>query len=112
MELAFVTENKCYSPKIAYDETLSKFGPGQILAKRAIQDLADAGIEKYDLLGPRARHKTMWAGDVRPHAHCFIFRPTLAGTSYYLLATRIGPTLRRAKYRRYGDPQSLAEDSA
>jgi CelD/BcsL family acetyltransferase involved in cellulose biosynthesis len=114
MELALVTDNKCYSPKIAYDEGLSKFGPGQLMVRRIIQDLADQGIEKYDLLGPRARHKALWAGDVRPHAHCFIFRPTLAGTAHYLLAARIGPMLKRAKYKRYGDPQSLgdASDSA
>ena len=110
MELALVTENKYYSPKIAYDEGLSKFGPGQLMVRRIIQHLADQGIEKYDLLGPRARHKALWAGEVRPHANCFIFRPTLAGTAYYLLAARIGPMIKRAKYKRYGDPQSLGDD--
>lgn len=111
MELALVTDNRCYSPKIAYDETLSRFGPGQLMVRHIIQYLADRGIEKYDFLGPRARHKALWAGEVRPHANCFIFRPTLAGTAYYLLAARVGPMLKRAKYRRYGDPQSLGSDS-
>ncbi|MEN9846321.1 MAG: hypothetical protein RIS36_1468 [Pseudomonadota bacterium] len=110
MELALVTANTCYSPKIAYDESLSKFGPGQLMVRRIIQNLADQGIERYDLLGPRARHKALWAGEVRPHAHCFIFRPTLAGTAYYLLAARIGPMIKRAKYKRYGDPQSLGDE--
>lgn len=110
MEIALVTDNKCYSPKIAYDEQLSKFGPGQVMVRRIIQDLADKGIEKYDLLGPRARHKALWAGEVRPHANCFIFRPTLVGTAYYALADRIGPMLKRAKHKRYGDPQSLGDD--
>jgi CelD/BcsL family acetyltransferase involved in cellulose biosynthesis len=109
MELALVSNNACYSPKIAYDEGLSKIGPGQIMALFTIQDLADKGIEKYDLLGPRARHKALWAGDVRAHANCFIFRPNLVGTAYYLLATRVAPMLRRAKHKRYGDPQSLAD---
>jgi CelD/BcsL family acetyltransferase involved in cellulose biosynthesis len=111
MELALVTENRCYSPKVAYDETLSRFGPGQLLVRHIIQDLADKGIERYDLLGPRARHKALWAGEVRPHANCFIFRPNLAGTAYYLLAARLAPILKRAKYKRYGDPQSLGGDS-
>lgn len=109
MELAFVSENKCYSPKIAYDEELSKVAPGQIMALFGIQDLAARGIEKYDLLGARARHKALWAGDVRPHANCFIFRPTLLGSTYYLLASRLAPMLKRAKYKRYGDPQYLGE---
>jgi CelD/BcsL family acetyltransferase involved in cellulose biosynthesis len=111
MELALVSDNKCYSPKIAYDETLSRFGPGQLMVRRIIQDLADRGIEKYDLLGPRARHKALWAGEVRPHANCFIFRPTLAGTAYYLLAARLGPMLKKAKHKRYGDPQSLGGET-
>ncbi len=110
MEIALVTENRCYSPKIAYDEQLSKFGPGQLMARLGIQDLADRGIEKYDLLGPRARHKALWAGEVRPHAHCFIFRPNLAGTAHYLLAARLAPFLKRAKQKRYGDPQSLSDE--
>lgn len=112
MELALVSKNTCFSPKIAYNEELSKFGPGQIMALFAIQDLAHRGIEKYDLLGPRARYKALWAGDVRAHANCFIFRPNLVGTAYYLFATRVAPLVRRAKHRRYGDPQSLGEDAA
>lgn len=111
MELALVINNRCYSPKIAYDEGLSKFGPGQQMVRRIIQDLADKGIERYDLLGPRSRHKALWAGEVRPHANCFIFRPTLAGTAYYTLADRIAPMIKRAKYRRYGDPQSLGDET-
>jgi CelD/BcsL family acetyltransferase involved in cellulose biosynthesis len=111
MELALVSNNVCYSPKIAYDEELSKIGPGQIMPLFAIQDLAEKGIAKYDLLGPRARNKALWAGDVRAHANCFIFRPNLIGTAYYLLATRVAPMLRRAKYKRYGDPQSLGDCS-
>ena len=109
MEVALVADNRCYSPKIAYDESFSKFGPGQLMARLAIQDLADRGIEKYDLLGPRARHKALWAGEIRPHANCFIFRPTLVGTAYYLFAARIAPMIKRAKYQRYGDPQSLGD---
>ena len=110
MELAFVTANKCYSPKITYDEDLSKYGPGQIMALFGIPDLADRGIKKYDLLGPRARHKAIWAGEIRPHANCFIFRPNVFGTACYLFASRLAPMLKRAKYKRYGDPQSLGDE--
>lgn len=109
MEIALVSDTKCYSPKIAYNEELSKFGPGQVMALFAIQDLADRGIAKYDLLGPRARHKALWAGEIRPHSRCFIFRPNLVGTAYYLFATRLAPMLRRAKHKRYGDPQHLGD---
>jgi CelD/BcsL family acetyltransferase involved in cellulose biosynthesis len=111
MKLNLLSENRCYSPKIAYDEAFSKFGPGQVINMFVIQDLADRGVETYDFLGPRARNKAVWAGEVRPHANCFIFRPTVAGTLYYLLAARVGPLLKRLKYTWYGDPQNIGDSS-
>lgn len=107
MEISFVVDDKCYSPKIAYDEAFSSASPGQQLARFSIQDLAHRGISKYDLLGPRSRHKAIWAGDVRPHANCYIFRPSLAGKMYYYIIDKVGPRVKRAKYARHGDPQKL-----
>ena len=107
MELAFVVDGRCYSPKIAYDESFSAASPGQQLSRLAIADLVSRGISRYDLLGPRARYKALWAGDIRPHANCYIFRPSLAGKIYYYIVDKIGPRVKRAKYARCGDPQSL-----
>jgi CelD/BcsL family acetyltransferase involved in cellulose biosynthesis len=107
MELAFVVDGCCYSPKIAYDETLASSSPGQQLARLAIEDLVRLGVTKYDLLGPRSRYKAVWAGDIRPHANCYIFRPSIAGKVCYYIIDKIGPRIKRAKYARYGDPQEL-----
>lgn len=107
MELAFVVDGRCYSPKIAYDENFADASPGQQLARLAITDLVKRGIKRYDLLGPRARHKALWAGDVRPHANCYIFRPSLAGRVYYYIIDKVGPRVKKAKHARSGDPQSL-----
>ncbi len=107
MELSFVVDHDCYSPKIAYDEAFSAASPGQQLARFSIQELARRGISTYDLLGPRSRHKAIWAGDIRPHANCYIFRPSLAGKTYHYIIDKMGPRVKRAKYTRYGDPQQL-----
>lgn len=107
MEMAFVLANRCFSPKIAYDEEFSKCAPGQLLARYAIEDLVSKGIERYDLLGSRARHKVMWAGEVRQHAHCYIFRPSLFGALYHRIVTMIAPRVKRIKHSLYGDPQAL-----
>ena len=109
MEIAFVIDKDCYSPKIAYDESFANVSPGQLLAHFAIPDLVRRGMKKYDLLGPRARHKALWAGDVRPHANCYIFRPSLAGKMYYYIVDKVGPRVKKAKHARHGDPQSLGD---
>lgn len=107
MELSFVVDSCCYSPKIAYDENLASSSPGQQLARLVIEDLARLGVRKYDLLGPRSRYKAIWAGDVRPHANCYIFRPSFAGKMYHYIIDKVGPRIRKAKRARYGDPQQL-----
>ena len=107
MEMAFVAANRCYSPKVAYDETFSHCAPGHLLARRVIEELVELGVDRYDTLGSQARHKAVWAGEERPHAHCYIFRPTLAGRARHTLVSRIAPQIKRLKYSIYGDPQSL-----
>jgi CelD/BcsL family acetyltransferase involved in cellulose biosynthesis len=112
MELAFITENRCYSPKIAYDERFSHCAPGQLLIRHIIEDLAAREVKSYDLLGPRARHKLLWAGDVTAHSHCYIFRPSVKGRLCHLASTRIAPQMRAIKHWWYGDPQSVTSKKA
>ncbi len=112
MELTFITGNRCYSPKIAYDERFSNCAPGQLITRHAIKDLVERETTVYDLLGARARHKLLWAGEIQPHANCYIFRPSLHGRLCHLACTRIGPQIKKMKYSWYGDPQSIPERKA
>lgn len=102
MELSFVIGERCFSPKVTYDEAFSRCAPGQLLARASIFELARRGCRKYDLLGPRARYKTIWAGDVRRHSHCYIFRPSWLGTAYRSGIRDVAPLLRHLKHRLYG----------
>jgi CelD/BcsL family acetyltransferase involved in cellulose biosynthesis len=106
MEMSFVCGEQCFSPKITYDEKFSRCAPGQLLSRESISELAERGCRKYDLLGPRARYKTLWAGDVRRHSHCYIFRPSLIGAAYRSGIRDVAPVLRDLKHRLYGDPQA------
>lgn len=106
MELSFVIGEHCFSPKITYDEALSRCAPGQLLARASIRELWTRGCRRYDLLGPRARYKALWAGAVRRHAHCYIFKPSLVGAAYRLGVRDLAPMLRALKHRMYGDPQA------
>lgn len=106
MEVSFVIGDRCFSPKVAYDEAFSRCAPGQLLARETIREVARRGCHRYDLLGPRARYKTIWAGDVRRHSHCYIFRPSLIGAAYRSGVRDFAPMLRNIKHRIYGDPQA------
>ena len=110
MELAFLIGDRCYSPKITYNEEFARYSPGQLLARWVIEDLVKRDVSLYDLLGARARNKALWAGTVRPHANCYIFRPSIVGKFYHFLTARFAPELKKAKYARYGDPQSIPGD--
>lgn len=106
MELGLLMNRCYYSPKFAYDESFSKCSPGNLMNRESIRLAAQSGAEKYDFLGPRARHKMMWTDKVRRHSHCYIIRPSLAGRLRYGMVTGIAPQLRRLKHYLYGDPQA------
>ncbi len=106
MEMSFTIGERCFSPKITYDEGVSRCAPGQLLARASIRELAMRGCRRYDLLGARARYKTLWAGTVRRHSNCYIFRPSVIGTAYRSALKDVAPLLRRARHRLYGDPQA------
>lgn len=107
MELGLVMNNRYYSPKVTYDERFSNCSPGHLLNRWILTSLAAEGVYLVDFLGPRARHKAIWTDKVRPHAHCYIIRPTLAGRLRHAAALRAAPLFRRMKHARYGDPQAV-----
>jgi CelD/BcsL family acetyltransferase involved in cellulose biosynthesis len=107
MEVGLVTNGTYFSPKATYNEDFASFSPGHLLTRYIIRDLALNGIGRYDFLGPRARHKTIWAGEVLPHANYRVFRPTLLGRMRYAAVAHIAPILRRAKRRLGTDPQII-----
>lgn len=107
MELGLVMNRCYYSPKATYNEAFSRFSPGQLLVRHIIQALAAEGVRCYDFLGARARFKSVWAGEVREHAHCYIFRPSLRGRLLHTYMERVAPCMRRIKYSLFGNPQAV-----
>jgi CelD/BcsL family acetyltransferase involved in cellulose biosynthesis len=108
MELGLLMNGCFYSPKFAYNEDFAKCSPGNLMNRESIQMAASNGATRYDFLGPRARHKMLWTDTVRPHANCYIFKPTISGRLKHFVAATLAPQLRKLKYRYYGDPQALS----
>lgn len=82
----------------AFAPEFAKFGPGNILAQRMLEWCVRNGIERYDMLAPRSRHKSEWqSGEVG--VVDFALPMTLTGRLYAsLVLKRLAPMLRRAFY--------------
>jgi CelD/BcsL family acetyltransferase involved in cellulose biosynthesis len=107
MQFGLEMNETYYSLKIGYDEAYQKFSPGQMLMKHVINDLAKKRVSRFDLLGPRMEWKSVWTDHHQEHNNCYIFRPGLKGALMHATCFRLGPHLRKVKYRFKGDPQAV-----
>jgi CelD/BcsL family acetyltransferase involved in cellulose biosynthesis len=108
-DLGFLMNGVFFSVKVAYDESFSRYSPGQLLNRHIIEDLWENGSTTFDLMGTRMPYKMVWTTEVREHSHCYIFRPSLKGRLLHTATMRGGRALRALKYRVWGDPQGVGE---
>ena len=108
-DLGFLMNGVFFSVKVAYDESFSRYSPGQLLNRHIIEDLWENGSTTFDLMGTRMPYKMVWTTEVREHSHCYIFRPSLKGRLLHTATMRGGRALRGLKYRVWGDPQGVGE---
>lgn len=95
---SFTYSGRCYSPKIAYDETYGRFAPGHLIVQEILQDCARHGIRVFDITGPNDDWKMKWTSETREVYHQLIFRGKL-GSLAHTLRYRIRPTLKKALSR-------------
>jgi CelD/BcsL family acetyltransferase involved in cellulose biosynthesis len=84
-----------YSPKVAYDEEFSEFGPGHLIVDAILRDVQTRGFREFDFLGPSMDWKSEWTKYGRPHAFCYIFRPGVFGQTLSAAKLKLSATLRR-----------------
>jgi CelD/BcsL family acetyltransferase involved in cellulose biosynthesis len=107
MEMGLVMGGTYFAPKCAYDERYANCSPGHLLTRFVIEDLFTIGVKRYDFLGPRARHKTVWAGEVRQHHNTYIFRPSYTGLLRHALVNQFAPAVRSVRHKIQGNPQAV-----
>ncbi|HEV2202015.1 MAG TPA: GNAT family N-acetyltransferase [Bryobacteraceae bacterium] len=83
-----------YSVKVAYNEDYADCGPGHLIVQAILGDLVEREFEEYDFLGPWMEWKAKWAGQVRGHAFCYVFRPGLYGTMLHAAKLKLIRRLR------------------
>jgi CelD/BcsL family acetyltransferase involved in cellulose biosynthesis len=93
-----------YLFKPGYDESLARFGPGQLLLHRVAGALCDRGAREIDFLGEDLPWKRAWTDRVRPHRFRYVFRPNRFGRALAAWKLSLAPALRRFATRLRTDP--------
>ncbi|HVH67084.1 MAG TPA: GNAT family N-acetyltransferase [Gemmatimonadales bacterium] len=102
-----VNGRSIFALKTSYDESYSRYAPGQVLTARLIRYGLERGMEMFDFMADRARWKDDWASEFRPHYELLLFAPSPAGRFGYWVryglrehARKIPGALRLARWLR------------
>jgi len=97
MHIGFLMNNRYFIARSVSDRTYTSFLPDHILMKLCIEELCRRAVHTLDFLGTNCPFTSAWTHHYRPHAHCYILRPTLQGYGIRNLITHIAPPVRRMK---------------
>jgi CelD/BcsL family acetyltransferase involved in cellulose biosynthesis len=81
--------DRCYSPKVAYNEDFKPFAPGHLIIAEILQDCLQRGIRVFDITGQDQSWKLKWTSECRRVSHHYIFKGRLGS-----LAHAVGSRLR------------------
>ncbi len=86
--------DRCYSPKVAYDENFKEFAPGHLIIGEILRDCAARSIRIFDITGPNDDWKMKWTSEARPVNHHFIFKGPV-GRLAHAIRFRLKPAVAR-----------------
>jgi CelD/BcsL family acetyltransferase involved in cellulose biosynthesis len=96
---SFTLRGRCYSPKVAYDETFKQFAPGHVIVAEILQDCAMRGIQEFDISGSNDDWKMKWTSLARELSHHFVFKGKM-GSLAHVVRFRLRPAIARQLQRR------------
>jgi CelD/BcsL family acetyltransferase involved in cellulose biosynthesis len=76
-----------YPLKIAYNESLRRGGPGQVLFHRILEDCAHRGITRLFFGGGNDPYKMKWTTEILPNFNGYIFSPDFRSRLAFRLRT-------------------------
>ncbi len=87
-----------YLLKIAYDENVPRYSPGQIMMFHLLQWVFGQGLQSFDFLGPSMPWKLEWTEDFHEHYTLLFYGPTFKGRYLYFINSKIVPLLRKNRW--------------
>lgn len=74
--------DRCYSPKVAYNEDYKALAPGHLIMAEILRDCAARGIREFDITGQDQPWKMKWTSETRPINHHFVFNGPIGALAY------------------------------
>jgi CelD/BcsL family acetyltransferase involved in cellulose biosynthesis len=96
---ALTSATRCYSPKVAYDETFKQFAPGHLIMAEILQDCVARGIQGFDITGPNDDWKMKWTSETRALNHHYVFKGAM-GNFAHAVRFRLRPVIGRQLNRK------------
>ena len=81
--------------KPAYDESLARYSPGQLLMAEVLRDAIARGLSRFEFLGEDMPWKRDWHPDNSAQDWLFVFRKSARGRILQALKFKLLPRLRR-----------------
>ena len=81
--LAFNFCGRYLLAKSAYDESFSRYGPGQLLVNAVLNETPQRGLHELDFVGAATWKQSRWTSARRTSYRIFIFRKNLFGRLLY-----------------------------
>jgi CelD/BcsL family acetyltransferase involved in cellulose biosynthesis len=88
--MSLVHRDRCYSPKVAYNEDYKPFAPGHLMIAEILQDCFQRGIKVFDITGQDQPWKLKWTSECRQVSHHYIFKGRL-GSLAHAVGSRVRP---------------------
>ncbi len=96
---SLVLRGRCYSPKVAYDETFRQFAPGHLIVNEILRDCSASGVVVFDITGDDEKWKMKWTNQARCVNHHLVFAGP-RGNLAYTLGFKLKPAIGRLFPRR------------
>ncbi len=87
--------------KPAYDESLARYSPGQLLMAEVMRDAIARRLTRFEFLGEDMPWKRDWHPDTRAQDWLFVFRRSAHGRILQALKFKLLPRLRRMTRSKY-----------
>jgi len=87
---SLTSSDRCYSPRVAYDESFKSCAPGHLIVAEIIKDCAHRGISCFDITGQDQPWKMKWTSKCRQVSHHYIFKGRL-GSLAHAIGSRVQP---------------------
>ncbi|NOX87864.1 MAG: GNAT family N-acetyltransferase [Calditrichaeota bacterium] len=87
-----------YLLKVAYDESVSRYSPGQIMTFHLLQYVFENGFKSFDFLGPSMPWKLEWADQFTDQYTLYIYSSTAKAKYLRSIKNHVIPALKKIKF--------------